>query len=81
MLDWLFERKAPEDGDTQIVDLRYDRPLLAVTMILMGIGVVMVYSASVVTARNETMFLEKQVIFCALSLVAMASWQIFILAS
>lgn len=71
MLGRLFKRGTPVDGDTQVVDLRYDRPLLAVTMILMGVGVVMVYSASVVTARNETMFLEKQMVFCAISLVAM----------
>ena len=40
-------------------------------MILMGIGVVMVYSASVVTAKNETTFLYKQITYCAFAFVAM----------
>jgi cell division protein FtsW len=71
MLNRFFSGRAPDDGDTQLIDLRYDRILLGVTMVLMGIGVVMVYSASVVTAKNETTFLYKQITYCAFAFVAM----------
>ena len=54
---------------------KYDRMLLGLTLILMGIGVVMVYSASIVNAsieqKNESFFLIRQSIYCGLALTVM----------
>lgn len=64
--------EAPADEATRIVQFRYDRVLMAVTLVLMGLGVVMVYSASIVTAEartgDGTYYLERQAIFCGLGL-------------
>ena len=68
----LFRRSEPQDDATRIVQYRYDRVLLGVTLVLMGIGVVMVYSASIVSAEARTgdgaYYLERQAAFCTLGL-------------
>jgi cell division protein FtsW len=58
-----------------------DRWLLAVTVVLVGLGIVMIYSASAIRAQERfgdpTFFLKKQTIWAALGLLAMAwavSW-------
>ena len=76
MLAWLKGRpRTGRDGDTEQISMSYDRVLLLVTFLLMGIGVVMVYSASIVTAQaeksNEAFFLHKQLFFIGLSLTIM----------
>lgn len=57
------------------VQQTYDRILLGVTFLLMGMGVVMVYSASIVSAEvrigNGAYYLERQVVYVMLALVAM----------
>ncbi|MEE2787952.1 MAG: putative lipid II flippase FtsW [Myxococcota bacterium] len=59
----------------------YDRWLLLLTLILMGFGVVMVYSASIVNAamagnltvdhNDQSFFLTRQMIYCGLALFIM----------
>ena len=57
-------------------DIRMDRWILAVTVILVGMGIVMIYSASAIRAQDRfgdpTFFLKKQLIWAAIGLVAMA---------
>jgi cell division protein FtsW len=77
MFAWLKGRNpSGGEGDTEQISMSYDRGLLLVTFLLMGVGVVMVYSASIVTAQaeqsNEAFFLNKQLLFIGLSLTAMA---------
>ena len=59
----------------------YDRGLLVLTLTLMGIGVVMVYSASIVNAamsgnmtvdhNDQSFFLKRQMVYCGLALFIM----------
>jgi cell division protein FtsW (lipid II flippase) len=62
-------------SDTMMVDHRYDRVLLTIVLCLMGIGIVMVYSASVVSAELQfgdgTYYLKRQLAFMAAGLVLM----------
>lgn len=62
-------------SDTMMVDHRYDRVLLTIVLCLMGIGIVMVYSASVVSAELQfgdgTYYLKRQLAFMAVGLVLM----------
>jgi cell division protein FtsW len=55
---------------------RVDRWLLSVTVILVGLGIVMIYSASAIRAQERfgdpMFFLKKQAIWAALGLLAMA---------
>ena len=50
-------------------DLRFDFPILLVTLILVGLGIVMVYSASAILAadrfKDSLYFLKKQALFAA----------------
>lgn len=77
MLGWLRHRLRPEEGadSTRIVQFRYDRVLLGVVFVLMGIGVVMVYSASIVSAETRTgngaFYLERQMAYCGIGLLAL----------
>jgi len=54
---------------------RADRWLLAVTVVLVGLGIVMIYSASAIRAQERfgdpTFFLKKQAVWAALGLLAM----------
>lgn len=79
MLSFLRKRQ-PVDGEatpgaTTFVMRRYDRPLLAVTLVLMGIGVVMVYSASIVSAEarmgDSAYYLRRQLIYVGVALFAL----------
>lgn len=53
-----------------------DRFLLVVTLILVGVGIVMIYSASAIRAQERfgdpTFFLKKQLVYAVLGLLAMA---------
>ena len=64
-------------SDTMMVDHRYDRVLLMIVLVLMGIGIVMVYSASVVTAELQfgdgTYYLKRQLGFMAIGLLLMVT--------
>lgn len=75
MLDRLRRRREEPADATRMVEFRYDRVLLGVTFVLMGIGVVMVYSASIVTAEARTgdgaFYLERMVAYCGVGLLAM----------
>lgn len=63
-------------SDTMMVSHRYDRWLLAIVLSLMGIGIVMVYSASVVSAEiqfgDDLYYLKRQLAFMLGGLVVMA---------
>ena len=65
----------PVEGATMFVQQTYDRILLGVTFLLMGVGVVMVYSASIVSAEvrigNGAYYLERQLVYVLLALGAM----------
>jgi cell division protein FtsW len=54
---------------------RADRWLLAITVVLVGLGIVMIYSASAIRAQERfgdpTFFLKKQAVWAALGLLAM----------
>ena len=54
---------------------RADRWLLAITILLVGLGIVMIYSASAIRAQERfgdpTFFLKKQAVWAALGLLAM----------
>jgi len=72
-------RRDPEPRpahETTLVTFRYDRPLLALTFILMGVGLVMIYSASIVTAEfrhaDAAYFLKRQAVFTILALAVLA---------
>lgn len=71
----ILSKKTKPSSDTQMIDQRYDRTLLAIVLILSGIGVVMVFSASVVSAQtqfgNGYYYLQRQLLFLALGLVVM----------
>ena len=76
----LFPKRAQSaadtpDNPTMFVLQRYDRILLAVTLLLMGFGVVMVYSASVVSAElrfgDGTYYLKRQLFYLAAALTAL----------
>jgi len=60
-------------SDTMMVSHRYDRWLLAIVLSLMGIGIVMVYSASVVSAEiqfgDNLYYLKRQLAFMLVGLV------------
>jgi len=61
--------------ETLVIEHRYDRLLLAIVLTLIGFGLVMVYSASIVSADHHfgdpTFFLRKQIVHVVLGLVAM----------
>lgn len=71
----LFRRSHDPDNDTRVVQYRYDRVLMGVTLVLMGIGVVMVYSASIVSAEAKfgvgEFYLHRQAAFCGIGLCLM----------
>ena len=75
MLGWLRARVDQSRTETSVVEHRYDRVVLLVVLALMGIGVVMVYSASIVSAElrngDAAHYLRRQVAYCGLALVAM----------
>lgn len=75
MLDWFRRRREESADSTRVVQFRYDRVLLGVVFVLMGIGVVMVYSASIVSAETKTgdggFYLQRQVAYCGVGLLAM----------
>jgi cell division protein FtsW len=58
-----------------VVEFRYDRPLLVITLLLIGFGLVMVYSASIVTAETQSgdgaWFFKRQVAYLVPGLGAM----------
>lgn len=64
-------------GDTEVVSFTYDRILLLVIFALMGIGIVMVYSASIVTAQadrsNEAFYLHRQLIYIGAALTLLVA--------
>ncbi len=64
-----------ETTSTTQDDQRFDRPLFVCVLLLLGFGVIMVYSASAVRAAHElgdsTHFLVRQSIYVALGLVGM----------
>ena len=68
---------APRAADTQAVDHGYDRILMLVTFVLIGVGLVMVYSASVVTAEtrwgDSVYFLRKQLFAAGVGLAALVT--------
>ncbi len=70
-----FKKTESNDGDTLFVDCRYDRVLLVITLALMSLGVVLIYSASIVSAEIMTgdgaYFLRRQLIHLALAIGAM----------
>lgn len=63
------------DNATMMVVHRYDRLLLLLTFLLMGFGVVMVYSASIVSAEARTgdaaYYLKRQLGYAVVATVAM----------
>jgi cell division protein FtsW len=69
---WRALLPAPRSAD----GTRADRWLLATTLVLVGLGVVMIYSASAIRAQERfgdpMFFLKKQAIWAALGLLAMA---------
>ena len=78
MRDWLRKRAAERaENPTSLVVHRYDRVVLGVTLALMGVGVVMVYSASIVSAElrngDSGYYLGRQLAYCALGLVALVA--------
>jgi cell division protein FtsW len=64
-------------SDTMMVSHRYDRWLLAIVLCLMGIGIVMVYSASVVSAEiqfgDDLYYLKRQLAFMGVGLTIMVA--------
>ena len=68
-------RPAPDANATMFVVQRYDRTLLAVTFLLMAVGVVMVYSASVVTAElrfgDGMFYLKRQLLYLSAAMIAL----------
>lgn len=72
-------RRDPEPrqaNETSFVTFRYDRPLLALSFTLMGVGLVMIYSASIVTAEfrhaDAAYFLKRQAVFTILAVAVLA---------
>lgn len=67
---------APE-ADTEQIVYRYDRGLLAITLVLIGFGLVMVYSASIFMAENQagdpTHFFKRQLFALGPGVVAMVA--------
>ncbi len=76
MIGWL-KQKVAEQNETAAYDHRYDRWVLGVVLALMAFGVVMVYSASIVSAEVRTgdarYYLMRQIAYCGLALVAMVA--------
>ncbi|MBV70777.1 MAG: putative lipid II flippase FtsW [Myxococcales bacterium] len=74
---WDKKSGADTTRDTEVMSFGYDRLLLLVIFLLMGIGLVMVYSASIVTAqadmKNEAFFLTRQLAYIGFSLVLMVA--------
>lgn len=72
---WSKTSQAPVEGQTMFVQHRYDRWLLGLTLTLMSLGVVMVYSASIASAGatfgDGAHYLKRQLMFVGLSLSAM----------
>jgi cell division protein FtsW len=64
--------------ETLVIEHRYDRWLLAIVLALMGFGLVMVYSASIVSADHHfgdpTFFLRKQVVHVVIGLIVMVGF-------
>ena len=64
--------------DTQFLSHRYDRVLLAIVFGLIGFGLVMVYSASVVSAEHQfgdgAYYLKRQLVFLGLGLCGMVGF-------
>ncbi|MCA9542320.1 MAG: putative lipid II flippase FtsW, partial [Myxococcales bacterium] len=78
LLDRILRRGAPaeaDDGATRMHTWRYDRVLLAVTFALMGLGVVMIYSASIVSAEARTgdgaFYLKRQIAYIGVALMGL----------
>jgi cell division protein FtsW len=69
------ESRENVENPTTFVTHRYDRILLAVTFLLMGFGVVMVYSASVVSAElrfgDGTYYLKRQLLYLTAAMIAL----------
>ncbi len=76
MLKWLRKR-VESDQHTSLVVHRYDRVVLGLTLALMGVGVVMVYSASIVSAElrngDAGYYLGRQLAYCGLAVVALVA--------
>ncbi len=76
---WFTRDRAADEAarDTQMVQQRYDRLLLLATLALMGLGIVMVYSASIVSAEVRTgdamFYLKRQVMYVAAALVLLVT--------
>ncbi len=69
----LFKKKVDQaENHTCVVQRQYDRVLLTVTLLLMGFGVVMVYSASIVSAAeiagDPRHFANRQMVYVGLAL-------------
>lgn len=66
--------------ETLVIEHRYDRLLLAIVLTLIGFGLVMVYSASIVSADHHfgdpTFFLRKQIfaVVLGLSFMGLFAW-------
>ncbi len=75
MIKGLFNRQASESTDTTVMSYRYDRVLLGVTLCLMALGAILVYSASIVSAEAKTgdgaFFLRRQLAYIFLAIGAM----------
>jgi cell division protein FtsW len=75
VFSWFRKSAQSEEGSTQVVEFRYDRPLLVITLLLIGFGLVMVYSASIVTAETQSgdgaYFFKRQVAYLVPGLGAM----------
>ena len=77
MLKWLRSKVEAPENPTSLVVHRYDRVVLGVTLALMAVGVVMVYSASIVSAElrngDSGYYLGRQLAYCGLGLVALVA--------
>ncbi len=76
-MGWFTRAKAPQEGHTVFVEHRYDRVLLVLTLLLMGLGIVMVYSASIASAAARLgdggYYLKRQLAFVGLAVVSMVA--------
>lgn len=69
--------RGADDTSTRMVVHRYDRVLLGVTFVLMGLGVLMVYSASIVSSEvrfdDSAYYLKRQLVYVVLALGALVA--------
>ena len=78
----LLTPRKEESGDeslgTQMILFNYDRTLMLVILMLMGFGIVMVYSASIISAEVRTgdmaFYLKRQLLYVAISLVMLVTF-------